>query len=493
MNPLNYSRSLLWTVAGLALPGALLADTIIMKDGKKYENAKVLEETVMTVRFDYIVVGKIHDERVEQKANVAQIIKQRPEEMEWKDLKSKLTLPMPDMTTADRYESTIQDSLRPFVTKFPGTPEAKEVEALIKELQAEKEKVTSGSVKIDGQWISAELAKRDARNIDAFKNWAEVRDLLAGNKVVEGLNKWLTFRKGADNYVDTVHYVKAVPEVLKVLNSYEAQLRQMIADQPILQRRRDDNLKSLVEPDLGRVKRAIEQEAAAYKQAMLEAKQMHREWGPTNKYDLKGLQDALKSVLEEKAELATLDLKKLQEQAETIQAVRHYIADRNAEGATTALAKIEKTELRELSTHVSLLKTELNKLKADISKNKNKERITGKVNVPDFSSTGTSRIDAAMSKAESGETAASAALDKAGQETLKKEGTGSKPKAAVATAADEKEAARGKTVQRPRSRTISEPVEEEGDLFTTILIYGGLPLLAVLGFLMWQQKKKQNS
>jgi DNA repair exonuclease SbcCD nuclease subunit len=494
MNSPRY-RSLLWTAASLALPGALLADTIIMKDGKKYENAKVLTETPVSVTFDYIVVGKIHDTRTEQKDVVAQIIRQRPEEMAWTELKGKLTLPMPDMSTADKYESVAQDSLRPFIAKFPGTAEAKEAEALITSLMEEKERVKAGELKVDGQWLSAEMVKRDARNIEAFTAWKEIRDLLAAGKIADGLNLWDKFCGGENSFTDTMHYVKAVPVVIEAIGKYETQLRSMVTEQPMLKKRRDEVLKSMVEPDLSRMKNAIDKEMAEYTAAATEAGQLNKDWKPVNKFELKGLQEALKTAVKAKTDLVALDLKQVAEHNQAMQEARHFISEKNVEMAETALEKIGRNAPRGLASALSELRGELGRLRSEMSRNKAKERIYGRPTLPNLNMKGDDakagdRVAAAMADAAEGKSSAAAELDKAGKAVLDAEKAAKDAKAKASGTAAKATPAKGATTRAKYSYATEGAVEEEGGM-SPMMIGGGLLALALGGFL-FMQKRKQN-
>jgi len=74
------------------------ADIVIMKDGKKYESATILSETPDSVTFKYQLTPKIPDTRTEPKANIGQIIRQTPQELEIVPLRK--LLPTPEL--ADR-------------------------------------------------------------------------------------------------------------------------------------------------------------------------------------------------------------------------------------------------------------------------------------------------------------------------------------------------------------------------------------------------------
>ncbi|MEQ1751167.1 MAG: hypothetical protein ABL974_17195, partial [Prosthecobacter sp.] len=97
------------------------ADILMLKNGNKVEG-NILEQNEKGVRMKYKLTPKIMDEKIFTMAEIAQIIKQRPEEVEVIELRK--MLPTVDLMKADQYEQIVQDRLRPFVNKYAGTPEA---------------------------------------------------------------------------------------------------------------------------------------------------------------------------------------------------------------------------------------------------------------------------------------------------------------------------------------------------------------------------------
>ena len=174
-------RLSLATLALLSLASPLKADILVLKNGDRKEGT-IINESPTAVRMKYRLTEKIWDEKDFPRADVAEVIRQRPSELAIEQQKLKELLPTKDMLGADEYERIVQDRLRPFVNQFPGTPEATLVEGMIKELQSEKEKVVSGQLKVDGKWLSPEEVKRDDYNIRAYRLRSEIKGMASSQR-----------------------------------------------------------------------------------------------------------------------------------------------------------------------------------------------------------------------------------------------------------------------------------------------------------------------
>ncbi len=288
--------------AFLCRAGFLNADVVTLKDGKKLEG-NILSEGPEGIRMRYRLTPKIWDEKNILHAEIAEggILKQKPEEMELIELKKQL--PTPDLMTAEQYEQLIQDSLRPFVNRYPGTKEATEVDQMIVKAQEEKGKVVAGGVQLEGKWLDPDEAKAENYNIKAYglraamMKKAEAKDYSGALKDFEKLT--------AANA--SVHYPKAIEEVIAILTKYEAQIEQMIKDQPTLQKTRDENVKKLIEPDLSRTKDAITREQEQWKTTYdLEIRSTR--WFTPYKYDLPSLKALSATAVAWKTQLKGIDV-----------------------------------------------------------------------------------------------------------------------------------------------------------------------------------------
>lgn len=473
------------TLAVLALSAH--ADIVIMKDGKKYENANIVSETADSVTFKYMLTPRIPDTRTEKKADVAQLIKQRPEELEIVPLRK--LLPSADLLTADKYEALIQDQLRPFIAKYPGTAEAKEIEGMIATLQTEKEKVVSGQMKMDGEWLTAEVVKRDSHVIDSFRIRREMNDFAAKNNWLEALRTWDKLSARDGGYNDTEHYVKAIPEVSKVLEIYKKELEKMLALQPGLQKAREDSMKALVEPDLTRTKRAIDGDIQKFKDQNEIEKKMKQRWMTVYKYDGKAIQAAQKVVVDERTKIATLDVNRLSATVQSITAARRYLADSNVEQAESALKQASDNLGRDnsLTTVISRLKSDVTKLKMEMTKKRATQKITG---TPGATNSGaaTSTTDDRVRKAI--EDAEKAKADK--KEAKEPSGGGLNSLNASSTTNGSKSSAESddKKAKKPARKSTAVAADADEGGFQKYALWGGLGLLVVLLSAMFLQKRK---
>ena len=483
MKPSRFRIVLSTTAAVLALPSLLQADIIIMKDGKKYESANILSETPDSLTFKYQLTPKIPDTRTEMKANIAQVVRQTPQELEIVPLRK--LLPSPDLLTADKYEGIIQDQLRPFIAKYPGTAEAKEIEGMVATLQTEKEKVVSGQLMMEGKWLTADEVKRDVHGIDAYRIRSAMNAAAAKGEWRAALTEWDKLVAREDGYTDTEQYVKAIPEASTILESYKKELEKMLVEQPILQKRREDSMKALVEPDLSRTKRAIDAELAAFKSTNSIEKRTKVRWLSVYKYDAKSITEAQKDIVEEIANLVVIDTNKLATVNEGITAARRYLADQNVEQAEAALARIAASATRDSSSAISKIKSAITSLKSELAKKRTNQRIFGGSSALTGSNevAKDDRVAKAMEEAEKEKAEKKAAAGTAGKGLT----AGSNSK--VSTTDDED------APKKPRRKSSSSeeaaPAAEEGGI-QKYLIYGGAVLLAILLGVMFLSKKKND-
>ncbi len=289
----------------LCSAGFLQADIVTLKEGKKLEG-NILSENETSIRMRYKLTPKIWDEKDIPRADIADILKQSPEEVEIIELRK--VLPTPDLMSAEKYEALIQDRLRPFVNRYPGTPQAAEVDKMIAQVQEEKEKVVAGGIKLEGKWLSPEEAKAESFNVKAYGLLTEMKEEEEAknyNGVMKAFGKMSNPQGG---YIASVYYPEAVELALGVLGKYEAQIEQMIKDQPALQKVREDNEKRLIEPDLSRFKEAVAREKEQWKAAYDAERKLNPKWFNPYKYDLASLKSLSTNIIGEKTRLNELPL-----------------------------------------------------------------------------------------------------------------------------------------------------------------------------------------
>ncbi len=316
--------------------GFLHADVVTLKDGKKLEG-NILSETPTAIRMKYRLTPKIWDEREFLRSEIAEggILKQKPEEVEILELRK--FSPTPDLMTAEKYEQLIQDRLRPFVNRYPGTKEAKEAEDMIKVAQEEKEKVVAGGAKLEGKWLSREEAKAEALNIKAYEIYSVLLEKVDAKDYSGALKEFEKISDPRSGMPASVYYPKAVEKILGVLNSYEGQINQMVSNQPALLRMREESTKKLIEPDLSRLLEAIKKEKDNWRTNFEEERKVTR-WYTPYKYDAENLKTLAKTIAEQKDYLKALDLATITRANDAIARVMR--ADGKASKSKDELAKM---------------------------------------------------------------------------------------------------------------------------------------------------------
>ena len=328
---MKLSRSLLFLALAATSTGLLRADIVTLKDGKKLEGT-ILEQKPEGVLMKYKVTAKIMDEKFIPMAEISPggILKEKPEEIEIKELRK--LVPTLDLMTAEKYEQLIQDRLRPFVNRYPGTPQADEIKKMIDELQLEKEKVVSGGIKLESRWLTAQEARAEKANVDAYLIRQAMNEKAAAGDMSGALREFDQLTDKKKFHLASIYYPKAVEEALAILTNYDAKLSQMIKDQPVLQKQRDESLKRLIEPDLSRAKSAIDKEVSdADTREELERKDS--KWLTPYKYNLQLLQDLQKNVFAEKTKLQKVNISQITKICDHLhQATIHFYGDKIVDG-----------------------------------------------------------------------------------------------------------------------------------------------------------------
>ncbi len=315
----------------------LHADYLVLKNGNKVEG-NILNESPDSVRMKYRLTPKIWDEKDFPRAEIDQIVRQRPEEVEIIELRK--LLPTADLLTPDRYEQIIQDRLRPFVNQYKDTPEAKEAEQIIATLQEEKKKVSNGEVKLEGKWLNATEAKGAEYNIEAFRLLSQMRGHMAQNQWLEALRVFENFSKKKPGYVGSTYYPVAVGEALVCMEKWEAVLSKMAQEQPALSKAREEGLSKLADTDKARTKAAIEEEKTKW-QAQAEAdRRAQIRWTAPYKYDLPSILNMQKAIVTERSKLQAINLDDLRQRSEAVSLVYRKIGEEDYSGGAAAFERL---------------------------------------------------------------------------------------------------------------------------------------------------------
>lgn len=139
------------------------------------------------------------------------------------------------------YQGIIQDRLRPFVNKYSGTPQAKEVEEETVALLQEEKLVMAGQMKREGNWISASEVARTP-NTNAYKFRRNMNEKAAKGDYVGALREFDLLRYSGPGLLGLV--------ALRTGDSRgdwhwtdDKKLARMMIEQPTFQKLRENGLK----------------------------------------------------------------------------------------------------------------------------------------------------------------------------------------------------------------------------------------------------------
>lgn len=483
------------------------ADILVLKNGTKVEG-NILEQNDQGIRMKYRLTPKIMDEKVFPTADIAQVIKQRPEEVEVVELRK--VLPTADLLKADEYEQIIQDRLRPFVNKYSGTPEAKEVEGLIATLQEEKTKVSNGQVKLEGKWLTLKESKAEGFNLEAFRILASMRAAAAKQDYVGALREFDRLTNPRPAYTASTYYVQAIPEAIAILDKWIAVLDKTSSEQPQLAKARKDGLTKLEEPELSKTKNAIQDEYNKWRAAMDAERRQRIRWSAPYKYELATIQTAQKEAVAERTRLQSIDLESLKAQNDVFIACYRKIGEGDYAGGAAAFERVQALNLSSDYRDIPLdLRARLLKLYGQLVR-ANATGATATSGSAAIGGTATTGVDSRVAQilAEAGATPAAssgqpaAAMTAPAAASTTAPAVAARPAAAVAPvqAAPAPAAVRPAVAAAPQQQAYAPPVampppapvEEESNLQLYIIIGMALVIVGLGVAFLKQQKKKED-
>ncbi len=481
---MKFSRIRLALLALACGTSLLHADYLILKNGNKVEG-NILSESPDAVRMKYRLTPKIWDEKDFPRADIDQVVRQRPEEVEIVELRK--LLPTEDLLTPDRYEQIIQDRLRPFVNQYKDTPESKEAEQIIATLQEEKKKVSNGEVKLEGKWLSAPEAKGAEYNIQAYRLLTQMREHMAKFEWLDALRVFESFSKKKPGYVGSTYYPAAIGEALVCMDKWDSVLSKMAQEQPALSKAREEGLNKLADTEKARTKAAIEEEKAKW-QAQAEAdRRAQIRWIAPYKYDLTSILNMQKAIVAERSKLQAINLDDLRLRSEAVSLVYRKIGEEDYTGGAAAFERV--STLSNSSDYRDVVADLRNRLMGLYNTLVRKQAAAAQA-----SASGSAAIGGTATTGQDERVAQILAQASGQAPAAAQAAPGTAPAAAPATTAapvQQAPVAAAPVQQAPvaQAPAYTPPAEEESGFQTYLII--GLGVVVLLLLVMLMQKKKQ--
>lgn len=342
--------------AFLALTAAVAsADTIKLKDGKSLDGTIVAEDAT-SVTIKTIVVGKITDNKVVPRADIATIVKKTPED-DAADAVKKI-LPTEDFLRPNDYNKLIAEGPDKFLATFPTSKYRPEILELKKTLQDEQAQTRRNFRKVDGKWLSGDEMQANDYNIQALKILREMEKAIAADDYRGALDAFVRL-EAIGKY--SLSYPKAIEAVRKVLEQYGASLTAAVKAVPAKLKEADARLANMTPNDRDAAKADREKLKKEFAAKLAEEKKAKVRFTSTLETDAASLNEAARQVDLESKRIATLNVATITETANRYDRVLKLIGQKKYEEAAVRLDEFIRAT-KDASNNVAI-KTQAESLK----------------------------------------------------------------------------------------------------------------------------------
>lgn len=325
------SLVILTATAMIGLPVVGWADTITLKDGGKVEG-RIKSETDTEVVIEEKVSAAVIDERTIPRDQIASVEKDRPDDLAYAAIKNL----RPDPQTSyppERYAEMIS-TLRQFLSRFPDSPHAGEVQKAIDELQLEMVRAEQKEVKTRGRWITGEEAQKQRAQIEAEQYFRTMKEHAARGNAIDALNTFAAIEKG---YAGTFVFPDAVELARELITQLEPILEirsRAIAHE---QEQFKQTLAKTLEPQRSEMISGYRSEQERYNAVIAAAKKAGAKWVPFIPRSPASIDELEKTVAAEARRLSSLPLQRMRDSlARSEEAAELFAAEEYSETEKTA-------------------------------------------------------------------------------------------------------------------------------------------------------------
>lgn len=275
----------------------VLADTFVMKDGSKLEGA-VLRETPDSYVVEVQVTKSIKDERSLAKADVASVVREKPDAPAFERIAG--FVPVPDALTSDEYALRIR-AVEKFLTDHRGSDRSKEAKEMLATLKAEANEILAGGVKLNGKIITPSEYRANAYDIDARIEAAKIKRLADAARYPEALRAFAAFDR---DFSKTSSHRELLPLIKRVIPSYLAGIAESSASFDARIKERNTGLERMAPADRRGSQTAIAEQDAEFESRFKAEKDANIGWVTTHPFFKPSLDQTISFG---KQELARLD------------------------------------------------------------------------------------------------------------------------------------------------------------------------------------------
>lgn len=307
------------------------ADTIKLKDGKTLDGTIVAEDAG-SVTIKTTVVGKITDNKVVPRSDIASIVKKTPEDDAAEAVKK--MLPTEDFLQPSAYNKLIAEGPDKFLATYPNSKYRAQILEIKKTLQDEQAQTRRSMRKVDGKWLNGDELQANDYNIQALKIFREMEKAIAADKYREALDAFVRL-EAIGKF--SLSYPKAIEAARKVTEQYGAMLAAAVKNVPAELKKADARLANMNPSDLAAAKAEREKLKKEFQATLNEEKKNKVRFTSTMETDAPSLTEAQRQVDTEAKRLATLNVAAITETANRYDRVLKLIGQKKYEEAAVRL------------------------------------------------------------------------------------------------------------------------------------------------------------
>ncbi len=303
-----------------------------MQDGTKVEG-KILSVTPETVVMEVQASPTIRGEKSFPRADVAKIHRSTQDDIAFEEVAVLVVPPTADDPAV--YDALLEQKVRPFMRNYAYSKHIPEARRLAATLEEERNRVASGEIKIDGDWVSTEVppAKRvEIRGQLQLAKMKEAKDPATALMAFEILEK---------NSQTSSSYPESVDLALEMISQLRPELTRIRNNLERRTRDQEQGLQLAGEDRRRQMEQGIAQEKAAIQARVERAEKAGRKWLPLLP-DSKVLDGLAKLADTEKSRLSKIDTKTLAAGAEAVRRAEAQLDNGDLEGAMTSIEEAQK-------------------------------------------------------------------------------------------------------------------------------------------------------
>lgn len=317
----------------LFLPLACFAsEWIELQDGTRVDG-RILSVTSQTVLMDVQTSAAIREEKSFPRAAVAKIRRASQDDIAFGEVAA-ITVP----ATADNpavYDALLEQKVRPFMKNFAYSKHMPEARRLAATLEAERARVASGEVKVDGEWMAADASPAERTELGGRVQLSKMK------KAADPAAAMMAFEVLEKDFSASSSYPESVQLARGKLGELRTSLLRARADLDRRTREQKQGLELASEDRRLQMERGIAQEKAAVEAQIDRARQSGAKWLPVLP-DAKVLDDLSKLAEAEDARLSKINIEPMMAGIAAARQARKRLESGELEAAKTSLTEAQK-------------------------------------------------------------------------------------------------------------------------------------------------------